>query len=122
MRFFLKLLREGSGRLLIIIDWVFRPSIIKRSDEEQLIVDQKTESLKLYEFYACPFCVKTRRAIKRLNLKVETRNAQKGDFRTELESSGGKIQVPCLKITRDGEVSWLYESNDIIRYLDKHFI
>ena len=122
MRFFLKLLREGSGRLLIFIDWVFRPSIIKISDEEQFIVDQKTKSLKLYEFYACPFCIKTRRAIKRLNLKVETRNAQKGDFRTELESSGGKIQVPCLKITRDGEVSWLYESNDIIRYLDKHFI
>ena len=122
MRFFLKLLREGSGRLLIFIDWVFRPSIIKRSDEEQFIVDQKTESLKLYEFYACPFCIKTRRAIKRLNLKVETRNAQKGDFRTELESSGGKIKVPCLKITRNGEVSWLYESNDIIRYLDKHFI
>ena len=122
MRFFLKLLREGSGRLLIFIDWVFRPSIIKRSDEEQFIVDQKTKSLKLYEFYACPFCIKTRRAIKRLNLKVETRNAQKGDFRTELESSGGKIQVPCLKITRNGEVSWLYESNDIIRYLDKHFI
>ncbi len=122
MRFFLKLLREGSGRLLIFIDWVFRPSIIKRSDEEQFIVDQKTKSLKLYEFYACPFCIKTRRAIKRLNLIVETRNAQKGDFRTELESSGGKIQVPCLKITRDGEVSWLYESNDIIRYLDKHFI
>ena len=121
MRFFLKFLREGSGRLLIFIDWVFRPSIIKRSDEEQFIVDQKTESLKLYEFYACPFCVKTRRAIKRLNLKVETRNAQKGDFRTELESSGGKIQVPCLQISQDGEVSWLYESNDIIGYLDKHF-
>ena len=121
MRFFLKLLREGSGRLLILIDWVLRPSIIKRSVEDQMIVDQKTESLKLYEFYACPFCVKTRRTIKRLNLKVETRSAQKGDFRTELESSGGKIQVPCLKISHDGDVSWLYESNDIIRYLDKHF-
>ena len=102
-------------------DWLFRPSIIKRSDEEQMIVDQKTESLKLYEFYACPFCVKTRRAIKRLNLKVETRNAQEGSYRTELESSGGKIQVPCLQISQDGEVSWLYESNDIIGYLDKNF-
>ena len=121
MKLFLKLLREGSGRLIIFIDWVFRPSIVKRSDEEQIIVDQKTESLKLYECYACPCCVKTRRAIKRLNLKVESRNAQKGNYRTELESSGGKIQVPCLKISNAGEVSWLYESNDIIRYLDKHF-
>ena len=123
MRFFLRLLREGSGRVVILIDWLFKPSVVKRNDEEQAKVDQATKILKLYQFYACPFCVKTRRAIKRLNLKVETRDAQTaGQFRKELEISGGKIQVPCLKITRDGEVSWLYESNDIIRYLDKHFI
>ena len=121
MRLILKIIREGLGRILIFLDWLIKPSIIKRSSEDQLLVDQKTEALKLYEFYACPFCVKTRRAIKRLNLKVETRNAQKGDYRTELESSGGKIQVPCLKISNAGEISWLYESNDIIRYLDKHF-
>jgi len=46
---------------------------------------------------------------------------KEGSYRTELESSGGKIQVPCLQISQDGEVSWLYESNDIIGYLDKHF-
>ena len=55
MRIFLKLLREGSGRLLIFIDWVFRPSIIKRSEEEQKIVDQKTESLKFMSFMRALF-------------------------------------------------------------------
>ncbi len=122
MRFFLRLLREGSGRILILIDWLFKPSVVKRSDEEQVKVDLETKTLKLYQFYACPFCVKTRRAIKRLNLKVETRNAQAaGEFRKELELSGGKIKVPCLKVEVAGEASWIYESNDIIKYLDEHF-
>ena len=122
MRFFLRLLREGSGRVLIFIDWLFRPSRVKRSVEDQSKVDQETKILKLYQFYACPFCVKTRRSIKRLNLKIETRNAQaEGEFRKELELNGGKIKVPCLKIEGAGEASWLYESNDIIKYLDERF-
>ena len=122
MRFFLRLLREGSGRVLILIDWLFKPSVVKRNDEEQAKVDQETKILKLYQFYACPFCVKTRRAIKRLNLKVETRDAQTtGKFRKELEISGGKIKVPCLKLEGAGEATWIYESNDIIKYLDERF-
>lgn len=122
MRFFLRLLREGSGRVLILIDWLFKPSVVKRNDEEQTKVDQETKILKLYQFYACPFCVKTRRAIKRLNLKVETRDAQTaGKFRKELEISGGKIKVPCLKLEGAGEATWIYESNDIIKYLDERF-
>ncbi len=122
MRFFLRLLREGSGRVLILIDWLFRPSIVKRSAEDQSMVDQETKIIKLYQFYACPFCIKTRRAIKRLNLKVETRNAQaEGEFRKELELSGGKIMVPCLKLEGAVEASWIYESNDIIKYLDERF-
>lgn len=122
MRFFLRLLREGSGRILILIDWLFKPSVVKRSDEEQVKVDLETKTLKLYQFYACPFCVKTRRAIKRLNLKVETRDAQTaGQFRKELEISGGKIKVPCLKREGAGEATWIYESNDIIKYLDERF-
>jgi len=122
MRFFLRLLREGSGRVLILIDWLLKPSIVKRSVEDQSKVDQETKILKLYQFYACPFCVKTRRAIKRLNLKVETRNAQaEGEFRKELELNGGKIKVPCLKVEGAGEATWIYESNDIIKYLDERF-
>ena len=121
MRLILKLLREGSGRILIFLDWMIKPAIVKRSSENQLQVNKKTESFKLYEFYACPFCIKTRRAIKRLNLNLETRNAKQGDYRKELELNGGKVQVPCLRIDNAGELIWLYESNDIIKYLEKHF-
>jgi glutathione S-transferase len=33
----------------------------------------------------------------------------------------GKVQAPCLKITIGDKVEWMYESNDIISYLDKEF-
>jgi glutathione S-transferase len=35
---------------------------------------------------------------------------------------GGKIQTPCLRITdQTGKVQWLYESKEIIRYLQQRF-
>jgi glutaredoxin 2 len=37
---------------------------------------------------------------------------------TELVAGGGKSQVPCLRIeSENGEVRWMYESVDIVRYL-----
>jgi glutathione S-transferase len=36
-------------------------------------------------------------------------------------AQGGKVQAPCLKITHDNTVEWLYESGDIIDYLDEKF-
>jgi glutaredoxin len=80
------------------------------------------KSISKQKFYACPFCVKARRTIKRLNLQIETRNAQEGEYRKELEINGGKILVPCLKVEYAGEVSWIYESNDIIKYLEERFL
>ncbi|WP_189484249.1 glutathione S-transferase N-terminal domain-containing protein, partial [Alishewanella tabrizica] len=46
-------------------------------------------------------------------------------FRSELQQQGGKVTVPCLQITPDnaetGQVQWLYESKDIIAYLQQRF-
>jgi glutaredoxin len=117
----LKALREGLGRLIILIDWIFSPSRLKRTNDVQADVNQQTAALKLYQFYACPFCIKTRRSMKRLNLAIETRNAQAGEFREELQLMGGKIKVPCLKIEGEDGVSWVYESDAIINYLEKRF-
>lgn len=37
----------------------------------------------------------------------------------ELVTGGGRATVPCLRIERDdGEVEWLYESLDIMRFID----
>ena len=41
-------------------------------------------------------------------------------YREELIREGGKRTVPCLKITNeDQSVTWMYESGDIINYLEK---
>ncbi len=122
MSFLLKVLREGLGRLIVFIDWVSRSRAVKRTSEAQAIVDSQTKGLALYQFYACPFCTRTRRAIYKLNLSIETRDIRKHThYREELEANGGKVKVPCLRIEEAGNVRWLYESKDIIRYLNERF-
>jgi len=40
---------------------------------------------------------------------------------SELLSEGGKIQVPCLKITENDKITWMYETAEIATYLEKRF-
>jgi glutathione S-transferase len=78
--------------------------------------------MALYQYFACPFCIKTRRAIHRLNLPITLRDAQNDpEHRSALATDGGKIQVPCLRIDEPSGSRWLYESNDIIAYLEDRF-
>jgi len=119
---FLKFLREGLGRLFVFFDFLSRPKVIERSAEAQAEVDKQTQALSLYQFYACPFCIKTRRIIRQLNLNIEYRDAQApGIDRDELAKLGGQIKVPCLRIQGEGSDQWMYESGDIIAYLQKNF-
>jgi len=117
----LKSLRNGLGYLIIFISFFIPVKKQKRSATEQSCVDNKTRSLTLYQFYPCPFCLKTRRAIKRLGLNIATREARLEPARSELLSGGGQVKVPCLKISTKDEVIWMYESNDIIAYLEEQF-
>ena len=98
MKWIIKGVREGLGRLIILIDLIFSPRKQQRTESDQEKINEEVKSIKLYQFYACPFCIKTRRAIKRLNLPIETRNAQSGQYRAELLAGGGEVKVPCLKI------------------------
>ncbi len=118
----LKIFREGLGRIIIFIDWLIRPSQMQRSDDQQVLVEQQLKDYTLYQLYACPFCVKTRRALYRLNLPMETRDVPRGSpHRSELEAGGGRFQVPCLHMRDQGKDVWMYESSDIIHYLEQKF-
>ena len=119
----MKFIRWILGRLILLLNALFVPKPMERSAEAQQQIDTQTEKLKLYQYLACPFCVKTRRAIRRLGLTIETRDAlHNPTFREELETQGGKQQVPCLQIAHDdGSVEWLYESSEIIAYLQSRF-
>lgn len=119
----MRVIRWLLGRLILLIDFLTTPRGVKRPADEQAELDQQTASLALYQFKACPFCVKVRRVLKRHSLKVETRDAKRNpDYREELLNQGGKVKVPCLRIENStGEVEWLYDSKQIIRYLQQRF-
>lgn len=117
-----KALRTGVGQLIIAGDALTRPRPQKRSSQGQSTVDADATTLSLYQFHACPFCVKTRRAIHRLNVPIALRDAKNdAKAREQLQAGGGKVKVPCLRIEEASETRWMYESNDIIAYLEKRF-
>ncbi len=112
------------GKIILLVDWIFTPKGIERSADDQAQIDAQTAKLALYQYLACPFCVKVRRAMKRNSLKIETRDAKRCEnSREELVQGGGNLKVPCLRIEeKEGEVVWLYESSDIINYLENSLL
>ncbi len=119
----LKVFREGVGGFMAFISYITTPPKIKRTPEAQAEVDASVKNMSLYHYFACPFCIKVRRTIRRLNLPMEYRDAQVrgGEHRNTLEKEGGTIKVPCLRIDEVDKTIWMYESNDIIAYLNQRF-
>ena len=123
MKLLLKGFRNGLGGIIAFISWLIPAGKVKRSNAEQQTVDKQTANIELYQFFACPFCIKTRRTIRSLSLNIATRDAQaqNSPYRAEMLKETGKVQVPCLKITSGDEVEWMFESADIAKYLEKQF-
>lgn len=114
----MKILRFIIGQLITLISFLTQPSLGQRSEEKQKEVEAELESYSLYQFHACPFCIKVRRVMRKLNLPIELRNANTDKtLKDELLAKGGSPKVPCLRI---GD-TWMYESNDIIQYLEEKF-
>ena len=117
-----KALRVGLGQLIVIGDALTRPRPQQRSAQGQAAVNAQAAALSLYQFQACPFCVKTRRAMHRLNVPVTLHDAKNDpQAREQLLAGGGKIKVPCLRIEDADGTRWMYESSEIIAYLDQRF-
>lgn len=74
---------------------------------------------QLYYFSTCPYCIFVRLALWWLNLKIPLKDIMlHPGNNADLIAGGGKSQVPCLRIeSENGDVRWMYESIDIIRYL-----
>jgi glutaredoxin len=84
--------------------------------------DGKAKKLTLYLFESCPFCVRVLKVIKNKKLQLEMRDTMKNQqYEDELVRGGGNSQVPCLKITGNKDDYWMYESSDIIHYIEKQF-
>ena len=122
MSLLITLIRNGLGSLIALIDFITRPRKLRRPVAEQEKIEGELGGLTLYQFFACPFCIKTRRTLHKLNLPITKRSVSKGSpYRLELEQEGGKIQAPCLRIEQNGQVEWMYESSQIITYLKERF-
>ncbi|MCV6614895.1 MAG: glutathione S-transferase N-terminal domain-containing protein [Cellvibrionaceae bacterium] len=118
----MSVIRWILGKLILGLNFIFRPTQRKLNPEQKAAQQEAAKGLALYQFAACPFCVKVRRELHRLNLELPLRDAKGSDlYRGELEQGGGRIKVPCLRIDDNGQTKWLYESNDIITYLRHRF-
>ena len=117
----MKFLRWFVGRLVLGYDALTRPKPVKRNSMAQAELDAKTSRFALYQFNACPFCVKVRRELRRHAIKIELRDARKVEAHKQaLIEGGGRYKVPCLQISNEKEeLTWLYESDEIINYLKK---
>ena len=79
---------------------------------------KKEESYQLYKTDLCGFCYRVRDFAEQNGISLTLRDTMTDmeAFR-ELLQGGGKSTVPCLRIESGEEVSWMYESMDIIDYL-----
>ena len=116
--------RDVFGNLLRVGNYLTLPKPIQRLPKEQELIDKKTMDLSLYDFSTCPFCIKVRRFMHENNIHIEILDAANNEtHKSDLLAYGGKQQVPCLRIPKQGSDDiWLYESDDIISYLKKHIL
>ena len=115
------IIRWILGRIILLVNFIFIPKKLKREATAQAKIDAQTKSLQLYQYQACPFCVKVRRDIRRQGLNIEIFDAKQATNKQQLLSLGGKVQVPCLRIEEDDKVTWMYESDAISDYLNARF-
>jgi glutathione S-transferase len=76
--------------------------------------------LELYDFEGCPYCRKVREVLCELDLDYLVHPVAQGSpRRPELKQLGGKVQVPYL--IDPNTHTRLYESDDIIDYLNERY-
>ena len=123
IRSFFRTLRVVLGPVMLLKERLTRPAGLVRPLAAQDIIDKQCESLVLYHYKTCPFCMKVRQQMRRLSLPIQRIDAQpEGSDREALRQGGGLAKVPCLRITdAAGNSQWLYDSDKIVAYLHGRF-
>ena len=123
IRAFFQTLRLVLGPVMLLKERLTQPEGVQRDAAAQAAVYLQCQSLALYQFNTCPFCIKVRQEMRRLSLPIEKRDAQHNAAnRDELHQGSGATKVPCLKISQaNGETRWLQDSNAIVAYLRERF-
>ena len=123
IRAFFRTLRIVLGPVMLLKERLTQPTGMVREAAAQARVDQQCQSLALYQFSTCPFCIKVRQEMRSLSLPIEKRDAQHHlDNRKALLQGSGASKVPCLQITEaHGQTRWLQDSTEIVAYLRERF-
>ena len=123
IRTFFRTLRVVLGPVMLVKERLTQPAGVQRPPAAQAAVDQQCQSLALYQFSTCPFCIKVRQEMRRLSLPIEKRDAQHhAANRDALLQGSGATKVPCLQITEaNGQTRWLQDSTEIVAYLRERF-
>ncbi len=84
---------------------------------------QRARGLSIYGYPQCPFCRRVLGVVSSLGLEIPLRNTlQDADHHRELLEAMGRATVPVLLIEGEaGDLKWLPESADIVRYLADRF-
>ncbi|MGB9965159.1 glutathione S-transferase N-terminal domain-containing protein [Halobacterium hubeiense] len=84
--------------------------------------------IELYQSEGCPYCAKAREKLSELGISYVAHNPrlpgdEGGDVTNEVThdelTAGGEDQIPYL-VDTDREIT-LYESDDIVEYLEQHY-
>ena len=123
IRTFFRTLRIVLGPVMLLKERLTQPAGVQRAPAAQAAVDQQCQSLALYQFRTCPFCIKVRQEMRRLSLPIEKRDAQHHAANGNgVRQGSGATRVPGLKITEaDGQTRWLQDSTEIMAYLRERF-
>ena len=123
IRTFFRTLRIVLGPFMLLKEALTKPKGLQRGAAAQGAVDAQCQTLALYQFKTCPFCIKTRKEMDRLSLNIQRVDAQhEGADRQALLAGTGQTKVPCLRIVdAAGQSQWMGDSDKIIAYLRGRF-
>ena len=73
----MKFIRWPLAKIILLVDFFFKPQTQKHPPKIQKKLDTAFLDYTLYEFKACPFCVKVRWAARRLGINLKIKDAKK---------------------------------------------
>jgi glutaredoxin len=101
---------------------------IDMADEAKAGADEREgqpvgPGLALYQYNGCGYCARVRMTADELGVEIELRDTlASSEHASAVLEATGRRTVPVLRIeTGAGEVEWLPESADIVRYLRDRF-
>ncbi|BBG28850.1 glutaredoxin family protein [Zymobacter palmae] len=121
------LFRLISAGMMLGMAWLATPAMaatpVTHDAKVQTAPIAKDAPLVLYYRDDCPYCWNVMSYLNDQHRELPMKEINSSEaISNELIIGGGKRQVPCLRIRENNgnKITWLYQSAEIIKYLDEH--